>query len=432
MESKIFNITKKTVIVFFALVFILGVFSKSVTDLFLPKVCTAIPLKSTFPKTLNIEGKVVPKEIVKVRLAGNVIVEEYYVKAGDEVKKGDPLFKINKNYGVKSANKNIDELKLDIEKEKSKLNKLQDTSYEIDEKNISLLETNIKNMKEKIKKLEELYNAGAVTASKLEDNKQSLKEAEANFEIEKLLLDEKREEKSIDIKDTLNNIEKLKKEINDIENINSFYSQVADDGIYYSEADGIVLTINKTDIMLYKDVILIEVGVVKGYDSVKFVAQVPEEYYYFVNRVSTLNVETEKKNVYNRVKITNVNKIANENIVEVEGDFSESVDGYPVINKKIKGIVEKNYTRLWTVPKVAVVPFDKYELGAPGYVYVVLAEEGVLGTEYVVSRVQVTMAEIGDNSISLDENDLSRFTNPKVITNISYKIRSGMKVKMWK
>ncbi|WP_066499110.1 hypothetical protein [Abyssisolibacter fermentans] len=430
MDSKTFKITKKTVIGFFTLVFILGFFSKSAANFLLPKVCVALPIKTTFAKTLSIEGKVVPKETVKVRLARNVIVEEYYVKVGDKVKKGDPLFKINKNYGVKSSIKNIDELKLDVEKEKLKLNKLQDTSYEIDEKNILLLEENIKNMKEEIQKLEELYNAGAITESKLDDKKQSFEEAEVNFQIEKLLLDEKRQENSLNIKDTLNNIQKLNKEINDIEVMNSLYSQVADDAVYYSEADGIVLTLNRTDVMLSHDTVLIELGLVKGYDSVKFVAQVPEKYYYFVNRVSTINVESEKKYVQNKVKITNVSKVVNQNMVEVEGDFYDVTDKLPVINEKIKGIVEKNYTRDGTVPKVAVIPYDEYELGAAGYVYVIVEEKGILGSEYIVKRAEITMTGIGDNSVSVE--GLSMFENPRVITNLSYKIRDGVKVQIWK
>ncbi len=429
MGSKIFKITKNTLVGFFIIVFILGFFSKSIVNFFLPKVQITSPIKTTFSRTLNIEGMIVPKETIKVRLAGDVIVDGYLVNVGDEVKKGDPLFKINKIYGMKLYDRNVYEIKLNIKKEELKLNKLRNNTYEIDEKNISLLEENIKNMKEEIQKLEKLYDIGAITVSELEDKKHSLNKAQVSLEIERLLLKEKIENNSLDIKDALYNIEKLNKEISDIEKINSFYSNISDDGIYYSEENGVVLTTNKTDILLNKDTILIELGVVKNYDSVKYIFEIPQKYYVFVNNASMINIEANREDIPTKVMINKISKVVDNNTIRVEGDFKNHIEGSPVIYKEIRGTLEKKFTSDNTVPKIAVIPYDKFKAGEEGYVYIVLEEKGILGIEYIVKKIDITITGVGDRLVGIEGIDM--YDNLKIITNPSYKIQDGVKVLVW-
>ncbi|RKD31953.1 efflux RND transporter periplasmic adaptor subunit [Thermohalobacter berrensis] len=429
MESKVLKISKNTIITFFTLVFILGFFSKSVVNLFIPKVQVTTPVKSTFSRTLNIKGKIVPKEKVKIRLAGSVIVEDYFVKIGEKVEKGDPLLKINKNYGVKSSYKDIDELKIDLKKEKFKLERLQNTTYNIDKMNVQLLEEKMKNMKEEIKKLEKLYKAGAITANKLHVKKQNLKSLEINLKKEKLMLQEKRKENQLEIQETLGNIENLETEISEAKNAKNFYYEISSDGICYSDVDGIVLNTNDTEVILPQDTVLIELGLVKNFNSVKFVTKIPEKYYNFISDADMIKINSQNDKMPDQVNITEVSKVINNKMIKIEGEFLNDNNSFPIINKEIKGIIEKKYVGEKTVPKIAVIPHDKFEAGKKGHVYIVLEEKGALGTEYIVKRVNITIKDVGDDVVSIDGIDM--YDNPKIVINPSFKIRDGVKVRIW-
>lgn len=144
MDNKLLKRIKNVVISFFVIIFILGFFSKSTIALFLPKVQVAPVTKSAYSKTLDIEGSVVPKEVFKVRINGDIIVDEFYVKAGQEIKRDQPVFKIDNSFGIRTSGQRLDDLKLSLDKNKQELEKLISESYESDEKNIELFEEKLK------------------------------------------------------------------------------------------------------------------------------------------------------------------------------------------------------------------------------------------------------------------------------------------------
>jgi len=429
MKSKVLNITKGTVISFFVIVFILGFFSKSIVNLFLPKVQTITPVKGSFYETLNVEGEIEPKETFKVRLNGNVMIEEYFVQIGDEVEKGDPIFKINSDYGINRVDKSIEDLKLSVEKQRVRLEKLQENSYEMDEKKIKLLEERINMQKNQISKKEKLYKAGSITATELENSKQSLKEAEMNFEMQKISVEEKKKLDSIAIKEVVSNIKELQREINDIEKRQNFYSDIADDGIYYSEIDGIFLKNSRMDGVVYRDTAIVEIGKVKNFDSVKFVTQIPQKHYDFVNNNRIIEIKNSQGNKSSLVRITNISKVVTNNMIEIEGEFSdEMVDEEPIIGQKFRGEIKKKFVSEKVLPKSAIIPSGEFKAGNKGYVYVMVEEKGALGIEYIAKMVSITMTDVGDYYAGIS---MEGYDKVKVITSLSYKINDGAKVLPW-
>ncbi|QIB26314.1 efflux RND transporter periplasmic adaptor subunit [Caloranaerobacter azorensis] len=430
MENKVLKTTKNIVVGFFTLIFIMGFFSKSIVNLFLPKVQVVSAIKGSIEKSIDLEGTIEPKEVYKVRLGGNVIVDEYFVKVGQEVKVGDPIFKINDKYGFKGEDEQIEDLKLLLEKEAVKLDRLKNSSFIIDEKNIEVLEDKIQSKKNEISKLEQLYESGAISLSELERNKESLKDLENNLEIKKILLEEKKKENLLEIKEAENNIKRIKNEISEIENKKKFYAKVSDDGIYYSDVDGVILRLNQVNRILGKDTTIIEIGKVKGYNSVKFVAYVPDKYYYFVKNAAKIEIETENKNlVPDAARIVNVSEVAENKLIKIEAIFGDEAQGVPVLGQRLQGKISKEYSKENTIPKVAVIPYDGYGVGKEGYVYVVEEKKGILGTEYIAKKIDVVMVVVGDNQVCV--RGLETLEKPRVITNLSYKIKDGVKVHLW-
>ncbi len=429
MNNKLLKTIKNIVIGFFVIIFILGFFSKSTIALFLPKVQVAPIMKSAYSKTLDIEGSIVPKETFKVRINGDIIVDEFYIKAGQEIKKDQPVFKINSSFGIRASGQKVEDLKLSLDKNKLELEKLSSKTYDVDEKNIELLEEKLNLQKEEQKKLEELYESGSVAYSALEQSSMRLKESEISLEIKKIEIENKKSENAILEAELQNNIKKLQEEIANIENKKKFYSSLGADGVYHSEIDGIVLDINNTGNILSQDTPIVEIGLVKGFDSVQFEALISEEHYDFINSTMTIELDFENKSMPKEVKITSLSKLSDNNMIKIEGEFSESTKE-PIIGQRIRGKVSKKYNLEGTIPKDAIIPTGSLELGKQGIVYIIEEKQGVLGTEYFAKQVNVTLTGVGDNNVSIIGYE--SFTKPRVIINLSYKIKDGVKVFLWK
>lgn len=429
MDNKILKSIKNVVVSFFVIVFILGFFSKSTIALFLPKVQVAPVMKSAYSKTLDIEGSVVSKETFKVRINGDIIVDEFYVKAGQEIKKDQPVFKINSSFGIRSSGQKLEDLKLNLNKSKLELEKLSSKSYDVDEKNIDLLEEKLKLQKEELEKLEELYENGSIAYSNLEQKRMELKTSEINLEIMKLQIEGKKSENNILTAEVQNNIKKIQDEIANLENQRKFYSSLGEDGVYLSEADGIVLDINSTGNILYQDTAIIEIGLVSGFDSVSFESFISDEYYDFINSTKRIELNFEDKAMPKEINITSISKLSDNNMIKIEGEFGKSTKE-PIIGQKIRGKVAKKFTLEGTIPKDALIPVDSLDIGKQGIVYVLEEKEGILGKEYFAKQVNVTLTGVGDNNVSITGHE--GFTKPRVITNLSYKIKDGVKVFLWK
>lgn len=256
-----------------------------------------------------------------------------------------------------------------------------------------------------------------------------LKASELTLEIKKHEMEVKKSENDILAAEVQSNIKKIQDEIANMGNQKKFYSSLGEDGVYFSEVDGIILDINITGNILSQDTTIVEIGLVDGFNSVLFEAFISDEYYDFINSTKRIELNFEDKAMPKEVMITSISRLSDNNMIKIEGEFGNSVKE-PIIGQRIRGKAAKKFNLEGTIPKDAILPIGNLDIGEQGIVYVLEEKEGILGTEYFAKQVSVTLTGVGDNNVSI--MGLEGFTKPKVITNLSYKIRDGVKVFLWK
>lgn len=426
MKSRVLKVIRKVLVEFIILVFVIGFFSKSISNYFLPKVRAVPVLGGVVEKSMDIVGTIEPKEKMKIRLAGNVIVEEYFVKVGQHLDVGDPVFQIDTKYGIKDIANEIESLEINLSKEVFRLEKLKGSSSLADEKRLLLLNEKLEIEKEDLTKKEKLLETGAISKHQLELKKQAIKELVTNLEIEEIKLKEKNEELYLQLKDIQNNIDKLKDEIDTMKRRQEFYSAVDDEGMYYSEVEGIVLNISEVDRILGTDTSIVEIGEIIDYSSVNFVGYVSDKYSNLVKQDSYIHVKTDDMRELLEVKIINTYNVVENGMIQIEGKFNDKDDSKPILGKKFKGKLTESNGGENIIPKIALIPDGEFKEGERGKVYLLRERKGILGKEYVAEEVSVSILQVGNDSVEVE--GLSSYKKPYVITNLSHKINDGVKV----
>jgi HlyD family secretion protein len=138
-------------------------------------IVTAVAETGSLEAAINASGQVVPKyeQVITSPIQTNIL--SIYHKAGEKVKKGDQIIKLNKEFLLLSYEKLKDELELQkIKKLKQEIN-LKNGNYE-KEINLSIKELNTRYNEAKCKRQEQLFKIGGTTV-------ESLEEAMLNLEI---------------------------------------------------------------------------------------------------------------------------------------------------------------------------------------------------------------------------------------------------------
>ncbi|MEA4960173.1 efflux RND transporter periplasmic adaptor subunit [Lutispora sp.] len=430
MKNKAVKLAKKIIIGFFALVFIMGFFSKSIINLFLPKVRVAAAVAAPVERNLDIEGTVEARDSVKIRLGGNIIVEEYYVKPGDVILAGYPLFKINTRFGIKNSDPDTDSLKSELKREELGLQSLKQKSFKLEELDISAMEAGLQESEDDFAKREKLYEAGAIAAVELDGIKNRIREQRLDLEKAGLELEEKRKDNENDIINSRIRIEELERNIAAIEKKGAFYSKADKDGICYSDVNGIMLFTNLSDAILPQDTIIAEIAQLDNEKGLIFTAQANERDYDIVKTAGIIQLTSDYSNSAYKVRITDISQIVNQEMLSIRGVFEEGTDQGLKIGQKMKGKIKSMYSdKGLTIPKSAIIPDERFIEGQTGTVYILEERDGILGKENLSKAVKVKILAVGDSKAIV--SGLGGFDYPRVITNLSYKISDGAKVFLW-
>lgn len=429
MEIKLVKSIKKVIIAFFVIVFILGFFSKSIINSFLPKVSVQAPTGKFIKKTLEISGVIEPQRTYKVRLDRDVIIDEFFVQKGDEVKVGDPIFKVNSSYIESGLDDELSRLQTALEEENVKLNKLNGAFFIKEESDIQELKDTIEKQNTNIIKSRQLFEQGAISEAELNQQVEEIDKLKRELVTNQILLEQKKDEASLEIKEILSNIERLKSDIDKCSKKKGFYSIVDAYGIYHSDVNGIAYNLGDTEYVLGQNTVLADIAIIEDYKSLKFVAFLPEEEQDFVSGGGYIDVVYDVSDKPLTIRITNISKIVENNHIRIEGVFQESRRRMPTIGERISGTKEKEFRAQMSIPKAAVVPIEGLKSGCDAYVYVVDKKEGILGTEYIAVKVRTLITAVGDSKVSVE--NLGGIEDPMVITNLSYKIRDGVRVFLW-
>ncbi|MGE5631424.1 MAG: efflux RND transporter periplasmic adaptor subunit [Caulobacteraceae bacterium] len=428
MISKILKSTQNIVIGFFLIVFLMGFFSKSVINLFLPKVQVAAANKSPVERTFDLKGVIIPKDTTKVFFPGDVIIDKYFVKVGDTVSAGDPIFRINTGYGISNSKWDLNLLENELKNEKLVLDSLLSNDFAAVKNEIALLEEKFKKSKDDLKKQELLYSIGSIPKSDLDALISDVKEQEFSIEKNKAQLKETQNQNEISIKETENDINKIQMEISEAKKACSFYSNVDDEGIYYSEVSGIVLNLNLENVILPQDSIIIETSVNVDKNSLLYSASINDSDNSFIRDAKEINVDVNNGRGTAIAKITNFSKVSENNTVTIIGEFTDTDINDLVIGQKLGGKIKKIYpcNEYLSIPKASIVPIQGFSEGKNGLVYLLDEKDGLLGKEYIAKEKEVKIIAIGDKEVIV--SGLESYNDPKVIVNLTYKVKNGVKV----
>ncbi len=431
MINRTLKIFQNTVVGFLIVVFVMGFFSKSIINLFLPKVQVASVVEMPVERTLVLEGMVEPKSIVKVSFGGEVMVDEYYAKHGDMVNAGDPLFRVNREY-ISANNNNAETLRLRLEGEMLRLEGYIGEAFTAEKSDIEVLTEKLERSRTELLKHEELYKAGAVAEAELADLKEDIFEQEMNLEKSRLELLSKKSDNTILIKDAEVRVKELQAELSEAKRQQQFYSKPDKEGICYSRVKGIVVNTNTPGIILPKEAVLAEIAEVSGNGQLFFFARADGTEYDFIKSAGEIDVRPESGNSSGKVRITNLSRIVEAGRIEIKGEFTGEDNGDFIIGQELKGTISRSYTHkgFYTVPKASLIAFDGFDEGKSGIVYLMEEKEGILGKEYEAKQVEVKILAVGDKDVIV--SGAEGYENPKVITNPSYKINDGTKVFLWK
>ena len=138
-------------------------------------------VRKTIANTTTISGRVLADKDVMVLPQIPGTVKSIAVKEGDYVKKGDVLFTLDE----KEIRKQVDQAKAayDMAKASFAMNQEQiGVAKESLQRIQELAETTLGKLRENVENLRELYNAGAVSKSQLEEAELALKQQEAQFQ----------------------------------------------------------------------------------------------------------------------------------------------------------------------------------------------------------------------------------------------------------
>lgn len=430
MKSNIVVRSKNIAIGFFVLVFVMGFFSKSIVNLFLPKVIVESAIDALIERTLDIEGVIEAKNSLKVRLGGAVIVEEYFVKAGDTVEVGKPLFRINKAYGIKGSSQELEGLKLQVEAKHSKLNNLKQATYEIDEKSIAALMNKLTKNKADLAKQQELFAAGVISKQELESFEADIEEQLLVIEISELQLQEKKRNDEVNIAELEDEIKRDGLQILELQKQQGFYDSVDNEGTYFSTIKGVVTDLGDIQSIIPGDTEIVEIADISQEAALVYTASIMEEDYDFVKSAGEIQLgEGIKDSIY--LKISSIYKLKDQDLYRLEAVIGSKESEKAVLGQKLKGVITQRFVLKGhnKVPKAAVIGFEGYKEGSKGTVFLLEENEGILGMEYRAKELEVKILAAGDEEVIV--SGMENLEEPEVIINLSYKIKDGAKVFLW-
>ena len=430
MKNNVVMNTKNIAIGFFILVFVMGFFSKSIVNLFLPKVIVESALDGLVERTLNVEGVIEAKNSLKVRLGGAVIVEEYFVKEGAAVEVGKPLFRINKAYGIKGNSQELEGLKLQVEAKGSKLNNLKKATYEIDKKSIAALVHKLVKGKEDLAKQQELFSAGVISKQEMESFEADIEEQLFVIEVSELQLQDKKRMDEANIEELENEIKRDGLQILELQKQQGFYDSVDHEGIYFSSVKGVVTDLGDIQSIIPGDTEIVEIADISQDAALVYTASIMEEDYDFVKSAGEIQIgEGIKDSIY--LKISSIYKLNDQNLYRLEAVIGSKESEKAVLGQKLKGVITQRFVLKGhnKVPKAAVISFEGYKEGSKGTVFLLEENEGILGMEYRAKELEVKILAAGDEEVIV--SGMENLEEPEVIINLSYKIKDGAKVFLW-
>lgn len=375
--------------------------------------------KGKVTSIVRIEGEVLTKKIEDILYANDCIVEEFYVSDGQEVRVGDPVFRINIAYDKMSKDQKEAELKLELAYEKNKLDMLVSGQSNIEYKKLQLLKTNMEDAHEELKNNEVLFEAGVITKDKITQLSKAYESYKINYLEEQVTYNSSASNNELQRQSLEEKIKNIEKQLIKIDLDKSQYASVDEEGIYYSQHRGVINNTIKTGQILSKDAPISTLAVTGDVSNYLFVGAVSDDY-------SVLLDEGDAIDFYDGVirepikgSITKVYDLVENGKIRVEADFLEdraakvgygkSFYSVKVIDPIFDHVIPKNCI----IGNVAIQVEDRVDI--------------FIVENNIAKRVQVKILAVGDKEIGIENPDGLNLDS--IIIDPSYKIKDGDRVR---
>lgn len=429
MKQWIITWGKRMVIGFFALIFILGFFSKSLVGLTLPNVITEKISSGTEVKTTSEEwGIIVPKKTEHYLLDHSAIVKEVLVKKGSYVRKGDRLFRVS--LMIEESNLDPQAIQSAIKLEQDKIaQRNTNTTMQFSQQAKEAEET-LKTLASKLSEAKLLYSAQAIS-------KEELTAAENNYNHQVTLL--QNIEKSHDLQksqDALENaatrasIEALEKKLLQTDHLSPTYTKLDSEGYALAFAEG-YMTAVPTDGRLYsRGETLASLGICSSYKDLCYEVRMSQRMYYQAAEYpQPLAVTNEDGLSIGVISFDYRGASFEDGDIVVRGDFNQEPDIW--VFPGLKVVSRSSYSRyigdeVMAIPRSAIVSTGTNIEGNASMIYLIRSEEDALGKSDVAVATAVQVVSMTDDYAIVQ--DLEFMVSDQVIVNPSAKIKDGTKV----
>lgn len=418
------NWLKKIVLGFFLIIFIIGFFSQSIINYFIPKVYLEDIINSErLEKSIYLTGTLEPKESVSIKLGRDVVIDEFYFVPGSYIKEGLALFKINSDYGIEDLKALSDPIESTINALEGDIN-LIDEKLALQLRKISDAKIDIQRAIEESNNYNELYKTGAVShevylqkLSAVDTYKRNLDQLQVDYD----QLQYQKTALETSVSENKRSLDQLSREAN-------FLSNVDDEGVYYSEYNGVIMNQAGANILLDNTQEILEIAKVNSYSDVYLKMFVDEDTMKYLNLNKSFFIEEAGREDPDRIQIVYKSYKTDNNLVEVRGEYKDR-DGIPFLGRAVNArlyirSVEHNYI----VPKSAIrTATDSYDDSSQSFIFTVMEENTILGQEQVAHAVEVLILDEGDNYVAI-ESLADRLFRMQIIANLTYEIEDNARV----
>lgn len=375
--------------------------------------------------TSTMSGEIKTKEVIEVVYNKDCIILEYFANEGELIRVGDPVFKLDMSFDLLSINTERKDLMISIEREKANLISQGIEKLNIERKRLMLLEEEYNKLNDQYINDQTLFDAGIIIDFQLRSSK-------ANRDIKSIELEEARvsyqlnlEIRDINEQEVMMRLNELDKKLKYLDIKEYLYVSVDEQGIYYSEYNGIVTNLVQLGVLNMKDTNLLEVSVIDNFSSYIFIGYVDIEDSHKIEEGNEVDFydgvisDPIKGRILEKAKTTENGK------VKIMAEFLEDRSAKLGYGRFFYAeSIEKPATQ-HLIPKSAVLTNKIIKVGDIVELYAI--QDNDKG-QPIAKLVSVEIEYVGDQTLGIIM-DSSDIYIDSVILNPSFKIKDGVRIK---
>lgn len=375
--------------------------------------------KGKVTSVIKIDGEVYTKDIVDILYNKECIVTEFYVSDGEEVRIGDPLFKIDMNYDLLAVDTEEASLQLALEIEENKLVNTNNQHLNLDKQRVDLLKAEMEQLKNSYENDQILFESGVVTKEQLEKSKSLYVMKKIAYNEALSAYDDKNRSTRIDRQEILDKIQSIKKELTRLEIEKAMFLQVDVEGVYYSQYRGVVNNVMSTGTIIPKKSKMLDISLTGHVEDYKFIGFVDAKYNDLVQEGDEIDFYDGVIDEPLKGRVLKVYDVVKNGKVQIDAEFLEdraAKVGYGksfYSEKVIEPIAEI------VMPKNCVIGSTVVDVGDVVEIFVVDGERA--------KKIKVTIEYVGDSYLGITTDTPEALS--EIITDPSYKIKDGGKVR---